>query len=101
VLLVDISPDAAQSRMLEYLSAVVKEVLGRPEFDDTIVQLYTFTDIVQEYDFGGAEVKCVVVDRSIKSDLNVKIVLPALRECRVRPGICRKKCFGLSISLKS
>jgi hypothetical protein len=53
VLLIDISPEAAQSRMLEFMSAAVKEVLGRPEFDDTIVQLYTFTDIVQEYDFGG------------------------------------------------
>jgi hypothetical protein len=96
-----VGPETVQSPILQYLVAALKEVLSRPEFDESIVQLYTFTEVVQAYDFGGAEVRCVVLDRTIKSDENARIVLPVLKDCRVQPSICRINSFGCLTNLRN
>ena len=65
VFLFDISPEAAQSRMLYYAVAAIKEVLARPELDETVIHLYTYDELVQEYDFAGEEIKCTIIDQTI------------------------------------
>jgi hypothetical protein len=65
------------------MSVALREVLTDPSFDEMVVQLFTFDEIVYEFDFGGDEVKCIAVDSSIKGDESMKILLPVLRECRV------------------
>ena len=39
--------------MLRYLSAVMKEVLSKPEMDETYIYFFTYDQIFQVYDFSG------------------------------------------------
>ena len=52
--------------MLTYAISVMKEVLSRPELDDTVIYFYTYDDSLHEYDFQGEEPERTVLDFSLK-----------------------------------
>lgn len=51
--------------MIYYAVAAIKEVLSRPEFDETEIYFFTYDELLQEYDFGGEEVRCTIIDQTI------------------------------------
>ena len=67
ILLIDISQSAFHSKMLYYAVTVLKDILAREEYNDTILFFYTYDETVHEYDFSGEEVKCTILDNSIIS----------------------------------
>ena len=52
--------------MMYYAVAAMKEVLSRPELDETVIYFYTYDEVLQEYDFSGEEIKCTIIDKSIE-----------------------------------
>lgn len=65
--MVDINSSAAQSKMLYYFVAAVKEVLAKEEFNETQIYFFTYDDVLHEYDFTGEEVKCTIFDPTINN----------------------------------
>ena len=72
IFLVDISQDSSHCRMLYYFVAAMKEVLSRPELDETYIYFYTYDQIIQEYDFTGEEIKCTIMDKTIAKCNNIE-----------------------------
>jgi hypothetical protein len=99
VFLIDISKEAQQSRMLEYVASVMKDVLSREDMNDTLIYFYTFDESLHQYDFAGDEAERTILDPSLKAE--TRPPESYLGEIRVRHQLCRRN-FGLFwIVLKS
>ena len=70
IFLIDVSRDAAESKMLGYMINVIKDVFDRADLDldDTLIYFYTYDDTVHEYDFSGDEAERTVIDFSLKPE---------------------------------
>ena len=70
IFLIDVSRDAAESKMLGYMINVIKDVFDREDLDldDTLIYFYTYDDTVHEYDFSGDEAERTVIDFSLKPE---------------------------------
>ena len=66
IFIFDLNPESAQCRMIYYAVAAMKEVLSRPELDETVIYFYTYDEVLQEYDFSGEEIKCTIIDKTIE-----------------------------------
>ena len=66
IFIFDLNQESAQCRMMYYAVAAMKEVLSRPELDETVIYFYTYDEVLQEYDFSGEEIKCTIIDKSIE-----------------------------------
>lgn len=68
--------------MLYYAVAAMKEVLARPEFDDLCIYFFTYDELVQEYDFSGADIRCTINDQTIEGQLSIQSQSAVLRDVR-------------------
>lgn len=68
--------------MLYYGLLALKEVLGREDLNETNIYFFTYDEVVQEYDFSGEEVRCTVIDPSIK-EFSPKSIDNSLQNIRV------------------
>lgn len=72
IFLIDLHSSAFQTKMLFYLVSAAKEVLSREEMNETQIYFFTYDEVVHEYDFSGDEVKCTILDPSIKNSQQVR-----------------------------
>ena len=93
IFLFDINPESAQCKMIYYAVAAIKEVLSRPDLDDTVICFYTYDEVLQEYDFSGEEIKCTVIDQSI-DQLFSGVQINLLGEIRVFYNLFSKNYFS-------
>jgi hypothetical protein len=54
--------------------------------DETCIYLFTYDEMIHEYDFEGEEIRCTVIDRSIKNQNRIVSVGSPLKRIRVSFG---------------